>query len=1027
MKFYKKIVFFFLIVATLEGYAQNTLDNLGLTSATPAAVAYSLRKLSSSYVGKAIQVRRSNDNTTQDIGFDTNGDLNTAALLTFVGANNGFVTIWYDQSGNARNLIKTDYNLQPQIVFNGAFKYIGTKVAIDFSGNKGLVYSGTLTVTSINTVIRSESTTWPNYHTILEGSPRIGGILETGGTTFHSNVYPLAIWKNGISKASNETLAPVNEGMVLSISPRTNNINQIFVGNYDGGGSGGSILESEAIGFSTLNTNNIRESIECNQGTYFGISMTLCATAILKNPASSIQNTCMGATAIPLTVQASGKNITYQWYSNSSPSVTGGTLINGATTNTFIPSTLVSGTTYYYVVVSDLEGTTITSTISGAIIVENLTAITVTPSAVSINSGDSITLTASGASTYLWGTGITTPLDQVTSCKLAVGLRLLRTAYTGPAVRLRRSSDNVEADFGFTLTDLNTAAISSWLGMSAGYCVKLYDQSGNGNDMVPPSVNAQPLYVYNGLNAKPILRFNTAQSIKNNINFTPPYTVVYGAKQTGPSRGRVLNANNNWLLGWWNGSKSQAHYDGWVSRDGNTTADNNAYVYTATGTGSASRIFENGISKTLNTNGGLNGPNGLRINESEPSDADVADIFVFNSVLSDSNREKIEQSTASYYGIYGQPMVPGQTFTVTPTETTTYQVTGYSANEGCSVSTSVTVTVLKNPNLGNFNSQIKTYFDGSFTISPPSSSSTSAITYASSNTAVATIIGTIVTIVGAGSTTITASQAANSTHYGDSINATLTVNAVSVLTKNGQVSTTDLKYINKNGAIGGDFGVNKNGLSVQTKSFDLLTGLVMNLDAGNLASYPGTGTTWTDLSGLGNNGILVNSPVYNSSNGGNLVFNGSNTYVDAPLTKTASCTFSVWTKSTSASNMLFNAGNDGSGPDLFFYGGVLSWNTWDSSNNPFGNIPATAANGIWHNYVVVNDAVSNTARLYYDGVLYGTAGYRNASANTKLYIGGSNGGWQWNGAIGNFQVYNRILSPAEIIQNFDNLKTRYGL
>lgn len=823
MKFYKKIFFFFLIVATLEGYAQNTLNNLGLTNGTPAAVAYSLRKLSTSYVGNAIQVRRSSDNATQNIGFDSNGDLNTTSLLAFVGSNDAFVTIWYDQSGNGRDLIKTDNNVQPKIVFNGTFKYIGTRVAIDFSGNKGLVYSGSLSLASITAIVRSESTIWPSYHTILEGSPRIGGILENGGSTFHSNVFPLAIWKDGISKTTSESLAPVNNAMVLSISPRTDNLSQIFIGNYDGGNGGGSILQSEAIGFSSLNEPNIRLSIECNQGAYYGIAMTSCTTAIVVNPSSSAHFECQGTTATPLSVQASGQNLNYQWYNNSSPNNSGGTLIAGATEATFVPPTTVSGTTYYYVVVSGLLGSPVTSAISGAVTVETLSAVTITPSTATINSGDTITLTASGASAYLWGTGLTTPLDQVATCKLAVGLRLLRSAYTGFAVRLRRESDNAEADFGFMNTDLDTASISTWLGVSAGYCVKLYDQSGNGNDMISSSVSAQPLYVYNGLNNKPILRFNTAQNIKNNVNFTPPYTVVYAAKQTGPTRGRVLNANNNWLLGWWNGSKSQAHFDGWVSQPGGISADNNPFVYTATGTGSASTIFENGISKTVNTNGGSTGPNGLRINESESSDADVADILVFDSVLSDSNREAIENSSASYYNIYGQPMVAGETFTINPTETTTYQVTGYSANEGCSISNSVTVTVLNNPNLSNFNSQIKTYFDGSYTISPPTSSSAGAITYTSSDTTVATISGTTVTIVGAGSTTITSTQAANSTHYGDSVSAILTVNAVSVLTKNGQISNSDFNYINKNGALSTSNSLTKFGQSVSTKSNDGLS------------------------------------------------------------------------------------------------------------------------------------------------------------------------------------------------------------
>ncbi len=841
MKFYKKIVFFFLIFATFQGYTQNTLDNLGLTSSTPATVAYSLRKLSTSYVGNAIQVRRSTDNTIQDIGFDSNGDLDTTTLLAFVSGDNGYVSIWYDQSGNGRDLIKTDYNFQPQIVFTGTFKYIGTRVAIDFLGNKGLVYSGALSLASITTVIRSESTNWPSYHTILEGSPRIGGILENGGTTFHSNVYPLAIWKDGLSKTTSESLAPVNEAMVLSISPRTDNLYQIFIGNYDGGGSGGSILESEAIAFSTLNTSEIRQSIECNQGAYYGITMTLCSTAIGINPSSSDHFECLGTAATPLTVQASGPDLLYQWYSNSSSSTSDGTLIDGANSNTFIPPTTVIGTTYYYVVVSGSKGPDVTSSISGAITVEVLSSVSISPSAATINSGDSITLTASGASTYFWGFNNATPLDNVSNNKLAVGLRLLRSAYSGAAIRLRRASDNVEADFGFSGTDLNTEAINIWLNGSAGYCVMLYDQSGNGNDMIPSYSGAQPLYVYNGLNNKPILRFDTSQNIKNSVNFSPPYTVIYAGKQTGPNRGRVLNANNNWLLGWWGGNKSQAHFDGWVSQPGGISADDNPYVYTGTGNGSESTIFENGISKTVNANGGSTGPNGLRINDSESSDADVAEIFVFDSVLSTNDRLAVEKSSASYYGIYGdEPLGNSASITVSPTETTTYHVTGYSANGGCSVSNNVTVTILKNPNLSDFNSQIKTYFDGSYTITPPTSVSTGAITYSSSNTAVATISGTTVTITGVGTTTITATQEANATHYGGSINATLTVNTVSVLTKNGQISISNFNYVNKNGALSSSNSLTINGQTIATKSNDGLSAASAGASALQIkADFPG--------------------------------------------------------------------------------------------------------------------------------------------------------------------------------------------
>jgi len=99
-----------------------------------AAAAYSLRKLSSTYNGSAIRVRRSSDNTEQDIGF-VNNALDTTALTTFVGANNGFVTTWYDQSGNTRNTTQATAGNQPQIVLSGVIHLFGTKPAIYFTAD----------------------------------------------------------------------------------------------------------------------------------------------------------------------------------------------------------------------------------------------------------------------------------------------------------------------------------------------------------------------------------------------------------------------------------------------------------------------------------------------------------------------------------------------------------------------------------------------------------------------------------------------------------------------------------------------------------------------------------------------------------------------------------------------------------------------------------------------------------------------------------------------------------------------------
>jgi hypothetical protein len=104
-----------------------------------ASVAYSLRKISTSYIGSAIRVRRSNDNAEQNIGF-VNDVLDTASLLTFCGANNGFVTTWYDQSGNTNNAVQATAGLQARIVNAGAITYQNGKPVIDFYG-AGIFYT----------------------------------------------------------------------------------------------------------------------------------------------------------------------------------------------------------------------------------------------------------------------------------------------------------------------------------------------------------------------------------------------------------------------------------------------------------------------------------------------------------------------------------------------------------------------------------------------------------------------------------------------------------------------------------------------------------------------------------------------------------------------------------------------------------------------------------------------------------------------------------------------------------------------
>lgn len=108
---------------------------VGLLDAYPgASLAFSLRKLRDAYTGPAIKVRRSSDNTELDIGFTAAGDLDESALTAFVGAGNGFVTTWYDQSLSVKNATQILSTQQPQIVSSGSIITENSKPAMFFDG-----------------------------------------------------------------------------------------------------------------------------------------------------------------------------------------------------------------------------------------------------------------------------------------------------------------------------------------------------------------------------------------------------------------------------------------------------------------------------------------------------------------------------------------------------------------------------------------------------------------------------------------------------------------------------------------------------------------------------------------------------------------------------------------------------------------------------------------------------------------------------------------------------------------------------
>jgi len=216
-------------------------------------------------------------------------------------------------------------------------------------------------------------------------------------------------------------------------------------------------------------------------------------------------------------------------------------------------------------------------------------------------------------------------------------------------------------------------------------------------------------------------------------------------------------------------------------------------------------------------------------------------------------------------------------------------------------------------------------------------------------------------------------------------------------------------------------------------------GLVLHLDAADKNSYPGTGTAWNDLSGLGNNGTLVDGPIYSSTNRGSITFDGINDYATVPnnsslnLTQTGG-TVAVWTRTNTNATGSINGNLVGktntytNGYWLVKFNDKTRISLYGTGNIEMLGVRSIVDN-IWH-YVLAT-WTSNQVSLYIDGVLDRQQSYNFTftTATNPLYIARQNstGEKYYQGDIAQTQIYNRTLSAQEILQNYNATKSRFGL
>lgn len=207
----------------------------------------------------------------------------------------------------------------------------------------------------------------------------------------------------------------------------------------------------------------------------------------------------------------------------------------------------------------------------------------------------------------------------------------------------------------------------------------------------------------------------------------------------------------------------------------------------------------------------------------------------------------------------------------------------------------------------------------------------------------------------------------------------------------------------------------------------------LNYDASVAASYPGSGTVWTDLSGNGNNGTLNGGVTYSSANGGVLTFDGTSGYVSTAIIPSYnSFALSIWFKTASprdGDRLYWGAGTNRAILENNNTSGQLGWYVQTSTANT--SYQYTAAKFVvnqWNN--VVLQYTGSQVQCFINGVQDAVTANITGTSNASAFNIGTNyshsANW-YNGQIGNFSFYDRSLSANEIMQNFNSLRGRYGL
>ena len=631
------------------------------------------------------------------------------------------------------------------------------------------------------------------------------------------------------------------------------------------------------------------------------------------------------------------------------------------------------------------------------------------------------------------------------------------------------------------------AADDTTFSYSSGTTVSQWrDKSGFNYHMVPvsagPTRNAF-------LNSRKVLAFTTTQQIRNTtlslINSANTVFVICRYTHASLGRERILSSDesaNNWLLGNYGNGINRYYANGWVNLSYDTV-DTAWRIYMGDWSGPSTDLanfYSNGTAGNTNNPNASQGPASLCINRyyGETSNCEVSEIIVFDRVLSATERKQVhtylgqkwgisntdrsivDLSNNNNNGLFGNATVANMpdydfynkgalTFNGSSDEVNFGDVIKFTSTQNFTLEVWVNylpnatsyVPLLSKEDSPGFGYALKV--DETYGYQPylVITGTTSAYRYANVNINDG-VWHHIVGVAKASSTTIDM--------YVDGV----LINGVASLLSWAGTATTNALRLGKNygsaffkGKLSNSKIYNKalsateiaQNYEAQKSKFAntiVQQGLVLNLDAGNIYSYGGAGTTFYDVSPTALS-WTINNATYNSSDPKYFSYNGSNSWLESSTSAvydSQTITMECWCypNTLSQEGFLFEKGSVNTQYSMFFESitnpnfvfrtmGTVSNQSLTFNPNTYLTVSA------WNHIVCTYNGSSKI--MYVNGIQVQSVAASGAlpTGQTDQYIGRHSSGYFFNGRIGESRVYNIALSAAQVLQNYNATKGRFGL